>query len=679
MRKALIWLIAAVRREANRARKTGERLVNPVQACCGAPLGGLTNMSTKPLAGSFLSLAELVEGLPCVASALDRDLRYLFVNDQHVRAYGRPREELIGRTMSEVYKLSEPPKDLLEVLAGRSITYERVRMVRADGAERYANMCELPWRDETGEIAGVLLTSVELTSEQIVAERNVSEDRLRNAIELAGIYVWEIDRAHKSAWQAGDLNNYFSGFSTDKFNQDPWSMVHPDDHDRVVDMAKRDLRATGRYIVEYRLSGTQQETWVRGGAVSVPTEGGGPPKLIGVMQNITERKQAELAALQASEAKSAFVATMSHEIRTPLNGVLGMVQAMLAAPGTDVQKERLKVIQQCGESLLTTLNDVLDFSKIEAGKLNIETIEFELGPVVRAVVATFHEAARMKGLELACDIERGLGRYRGDPTRLRQILCNLVSNAVKFTSAGEVRIAAVGSHVGLELQVADTGIGISSDKVGRLFQSFTQVDASTTREFGGTGLGLAISRSLADLMGGVIEVESAPSEGSLFRVRLPFERLGEEGDLCAAPAEADPSRVASVRVLAAEDNAINQLVLKTLLGQAGVDLHVVENGVQAVEAWRQGEWDVILMDVQMPVMDGVTATATIRAEEAAGRRRRTPIVALTANAMSHQVAEYAAAGMDDHVAKPIDAVRLFEVLQSVLDAADQEMAQAAAG
>jgi PAS domain S-box-containing protein len=635
-------------------------------------------MPEKPLAGSFSSLAELVQRLPCAAAAIDRDLRYLFVNDEYVRAYGRSREQLICRTVSEVFDLSEPPKGLLEVLAGRSVTYERVRSVRPDGVERFANMGHLPWRDETGAIAGALLTSAELTSEQIAAERNISEDRLRHAIELAGIYVWEIDRARKSSWQAGNLNNYFHGFTTDKFNQDPWSMVHPDDRDRVVGTAKRDLRAEGRYIVEYRLNGTQQETWVRAGAVSVPTDGGGPPKLIGVMQNITSRKQIELAALQANEAKSAFLATMSHEIRTPLNGVLGMVQAMLAEPGTDLQRERLGVIKQCGETLLATLNDVLDFSKIEAGKLTIETIEFELGPVVRAVVATFDQAARAKGLELTCDLERGLGRYRGDPTRLRQILGNLVSNALKFTSEGEVRIVAVGGPVGLELRVADTGIGISADKVGKLFQSFTQVDASTTREFGGTGLGLAISRSLTDLMGGVIEVESTPGEGSTFRVRLPFERLGEEGVEDARDLEAHSPQV-GVRVLAAEDNAVNQLVLKTLLGQVGVDVHVVGNGAEAVEAWRRGAWDVILMDIQMPVMDGVAATLAIRGEEAANGRGRTPIVALTANAMSHQVAEYAAAGMDDHVAKPIDAARLFEVLQAVLDAADQETAQAATG
>jgi two-component system, sensor histidine kinase len=319
---------------------------------------------------------------------------------------------------------------------------------------------------------------------------------------------------------------------------------------------------------------------------------------------------------------------------------------------------------------------VLDFSKIEAGNLDIESIEFDLGPVVRGVAATFEPAAELKGLEVVCDVERGVGRYRGDPGRLRQILANLVSNALKFTTAGEVRLVAIGSHAGLELQVADTGIGIAPDKVQALFQSFTQVDASITRQFGGTGLGLAICRSLAELMGGFIEVESEPGRGSLFRVRLPFERLGDESEEAPLAPAASFDETASVRVLAAEDNPVNQLVLKTLLGQVGVDVHVVDNGALAVQAWQTAAWDVILMDVQMPVMDGLTATAAIREQEAARNLRRTPIVALTANAMSHQVAEYLAAGMDAHVAKPIDAGALFEVLQAVLDAADAEPAEA---
>ena len=373
-------------------------------------------------------------------------------------------------------------------------------------------------------------------------------------------------------------------------------------------------------------------------------------------------REGEVAAESANSAKSTFLATMSHEIRTPLNGVLGMAQAMAGDELSDRQRDRLSVIHRSGEALLAILNDVLDLSKIEAGKLELEQLEFELADVARGAYSAFTALANKKGLSFALDIEGARGRYLGDPTRLRQILYNLISNALKFTEQGEIRVIAARRGEMLEISVADTGVGIAPESLCKLFAKFDQLDSSTTRRFGGTGLGLAICRELAQLMDGEINVESDLGLGSRFTLRVPLSWVGEEKAAAAAVAtRLEPTEIA-LRVLAAEDNAINQLVLKTLLHQMGVDPTVVENGQLALDAWEAGDWDVILMDIQMPVMDGLTATAAIRNREADTGRPRTPIVALTANAMAHQVEQYIAGGMDGHVAKPIQAADLFAAL-----------------
>jgi len=374
------------------------------------------------------------------------------------------------------------------------------------------------------------------------------------------------------------------------------------------------------------------------------------------------------AAEAGSEAKSAFLATMSHEIRTPLNGVLGMAQAMAKDGLSPVQRDRLSVIQQSGEALLAILNDILDLSKIEAGKLELEEIEFDLGDVVRGAHQTFTALANEKGLSFGLDIEAARGVYRGDPARLRQILYNLMSNALKFTRTGEICVTGRFAEEGLVFEVRDTGIGIGPEGLAKLFGAFQQVDASTTRQFGGTGLGLSICRQLAELMGGRIDVESEVGRGSRFIVTLPLTRVGPERRGPAPLAVEDATLELDLRVLAAEDNSINRLVLQTLLHQIGVEPVMVEDGQAAIDAWKGADWDVILMDIQMPHIDGLSAARTIRDLERRSGRPRTSILALTANAMPHQLATYLAGGMDGHIAKPIQAARLFEALQAVLDA-----------
>ena len=370
----------------------------------------------------------------------------------------------------------------------------------------------------------------------------------------------------------------------------------------------------------------------------------------------------------ANVAKSQFLATMSHEIRTPLNGILGMTQAMAAGELIEPQREKLEIISQSGTALLAILNDILDLSKIEAGKLEIEFVEFDLGDVARGAHAAFTGIANSKGLSFCLDMEGARGIYIGDPTRIRQILYNLISNALKFTDAGEIRVSLAATGEELEMVVADSGIGIPPDQACRLFERFNQADSSTTRRFGGTGLGLAICQRLAQAMGGTITVESEPGRGSTFKVLLKTQRVGDERaspvqDLGPPMIHPEFSDMASIRVLAAEDNHINQLVLNTLLQQVGIRPVIVSDGLQVIKEWGRQEWDIILMDVQMPNIDGVAATRSIRQKELEQGREYIPILALTANTMPQQIGSYLEAGFDGHIAKPIQV----EALLSGLD------------
>jgi signal transduction histidine kinase len=516
-----------------------------------------------------------------------------------------------------------------------------------------------------------------------------SEQRLNLAIEVADLHIWEADFAERKLFTAGAADFYDRAIEFEEVVEQPAALVDPRDRERIVQAWLEHAAGDQPFRQQYRLARADgRELWVEHAVQSFNSEAGRPVRAVGAMQNITTRKAAEQALIEAKEAaeasnraKSTFLATMSHEIRTPLNGVLGMAQAMAAEDLSDGQRERLDVIRQSGETLLAILNDVLDLSKIEAGKLELEETEFDIQELARGAYAAFTAIANKKGLSFALQVDPAAeGVYRGDSTRVRQILYNLVSNAIKFTDQGEVRVRVARGDEALELSVTDSGIGIAPEPLSRLFAKFEQADSTTTRRYGGTGLGLAICREFAELMGGTIVAESRAGEGSCFTARLPLARVGRARKATRAraptPTPTPTHEVRALRVLAAEDNAVNQLVLKTLLHQAGLNPTLVPDGAAAVAAWEAETWDVILMDIQMPGMDGPTACRLIREREAATGRTRTPIIALTANAMAHQVAEYLAGGMDGFVAKPIEVGLLYAAMEEALQSREAQAAAA---
>ncbi|MBX3018166.1 MAG: PAS domain S-box protein [Bdellovibrionaceae bacterium] len=418
-------------------------------------------------------------------------------------------------------------------------------------------------------------------------------------------------------------------------------------------------------------------------AISLPD---GEKYLLGFSQDITEQRMAEdelvnarQIAEDANRAKSEFLANMSHEIRTPLNGIIGMTDLLMRSTLNEQQKEFVKTLEESSSNLLMLINDILDFSKIEAGKMNLESVNFDARSIVKSQVNLLTSRATDKGLTLETFIDPTIPPLlRGDPARIGQVLLNLLGNAIKFTPSGKVSVSVAlksrdDQGCTLEFSVIDTGIGITPEQKRMLFRPFTQADGSTARRYGGTGLGLSICKMLTELMGGQVGVESEPGKGSRFfftvRIKPAFMVLESPARVLppiqtnrrpASPA-APTTRDRAPRILVAEDNRVNQMMVLSMLQSFGYSAQVVANGREAVDVFRTSQFDLILMDCQMPEMDGLEATALIREHET-GTGRRTPIIAFTANATAQDREQCMQAGMDGVITKPVR----MDVLQQAL-------------
>ena len=634
-----------------------------------------TETMIAPTGLDTMQFCLATEHSPIGTALVGLDGGWLNVNSALRDFLGYSAEEFATLTFQDITHADDLSADLAlleDLLAGSIPSYQmEKRYVRKDGATVWARLTVSLVRD-AADAPLFFISHVQDISAQKAAEieRLRLTDRATLAVQAARIGIWE--------WHMDSNVLSWSPEMFDLFRiPDPGTTIdfdffirnlHEDDRESLSRSVKQALEA-GELDTEFRIRCLDGEIRIIKTLGNVHRKASGEvDRLVGANWDVTEARKLGLKAEAASRAKSQFLAVMSHEIRTPMNGILGMTQAMRADDLPTVQRERLDVIAECGESLLTILNDILDLSKVEAGKLEIEAVPFDLKRVLTSVVAGYAHDAQDRGIGLRLDLDAADGLYRGDPTRLRQILTNLVSNALKFTERGEVSLKARRTAEGLRLEVIDTGKGMDAETLGRIFTPFAQEDASTTRRFGGTGLGLSIVRQLAVLMGGDVAVASRPGFGSRFTVNLPADYLGEAAE-AADETRQDIEGGGTIRILAAEDNTNNHLVLKTLLGQMGIEVTIVGDGEQAVAAWREAEWDIVLMDVQMPVLDGFGATQRIRALEAAEGRPRTPIIALTANAMDHHRTECLAVGMDGLVAKPIDIRLLIGAIDAAVSSA----------
>jgi len=527
--------------------------------------------------------------------------------------------------------------------------------------------------------------------EQLLEESELRFRILTRATNEA-VRDWNIDDG--SVWWNCNVQTLFGYSEEDVGPTNTWwsETIHPDDRNRVVTSLQALMRRSEDFWSgEYRFrraDGSYAEVFDRG--YILRNQDGRAVRMIGSIVDITKRKRemelarARDAALESARMKSQFLANMSHEIRTPMNSVIGMTDILLHTELTPEQREFVEIVRVSGESLLTIINDILDFSKIEAGKLTFEMQDFEPRTVVEEMVAMLREQTHAKNLHLSAMVAQDMPvAVRGDPGRLRQVLTNLVCNAVKFTPQGGIDVRATkesegDTHVVLRFEVTDTGIGVPEEARACLFQPFSQVDASTTRKYGGTGLGLAICKQLVNLMGGQIGCRSAPGQGSTFWFTVRLEKPGPavsllnvSPEIAQRPVDLPVPRLPAdirrrTRILIAEDNAFNQKVVLRQVREMGFGADAVASGIEVLEALGRIPYDLILMDCQMPEMDGYACAAEIRRWE--DGRKHVPIIAMTAHVMREDRDKCLAAGMDDFLSKPVRVAHLGSVLTRWLTA-----------
>ena len=669
--------------------------VSPIRNSAGRVIGSsaiLRDISRRVAAEHLLRDSEerfriMADCCPALMWVTDPAGSNQFVNRAHREFTGTAYEWLHGRAWPEFLHPDDAAayvEGFERAVAGQRVFQGEMRMRRGDGQWRWLANHAAPRFSADGEFLGHVGISFDITArKQMESALQASEEKFRQLAENVRQVFWMmapatrellyISPAYEQIWERSCASVYAEPMS--------WAQaIHPDDLPGALAAFDRQLEG---HVVDsaYRIrTPNGREKWLRDRAFPVRDAAGNLIRVAGLVEEITEQKryeqeliQARVLADAANQAKSRFLANMSHEIRTPMNGVIGMLQLLMDTDLAHEQHRYAEIALSSARSLLSLIDDILDLSKIEARRVVLEKRDFQIRLTIGEVVEMLRVSAAAKGLRLHSTVSPDVPQTAsGDSHRLRQVLQNLCANAIKFTERGEVRVSTTlanqfGGKTVIRVEVTDTGIGIPPDRAAALFAPFVQADTSTTRKYGGTGLGLAISKQLVEMMGGDIGVDSRPGEGSRFwfTVALGAVEASAAADLEPARDRTGPAVVdRQHRVLVVEDNPINREVAAAQLEKLGYRAGTVSGGAEALAELYEQDYDLVLMDCEMPGMDGFEATRRIRESALAG----IPIVALTANAMASDRQACLNAGMNDYLAKPVELRALSDVLARWLPA-----------
>ncbi len=647
-------------------------------------------------------LQQFIEHTPAAVAMVDREMRYLAVSRRWIMDYKLAGQEIVGRSHYDVFPDLEPRWKLVHerCLAGAVAACDDDPWLRGDGSQEWLKWEVRPWTDSAGAIGGIIMFT------EVVTERKRTEMALRDATLLQQAVLDAAHYAIVATTNDGKIRIFnqaaerMLGYSGDEvlYSKSPDLFHVPEELERraaelSVELGRTIAPNTDVFTAKPQLGQVEEGQWtcVRKDGSRFPIwlsvtglreVDGSMCGYVGIASDISELAAAKEAAEAASQAKTEFLANMSHEIRTPMTSIIGYADLLLDPNLPAPQRiEHVQTIRRNGEHLVAVINDILDISRIESGKIAIECVDTSPATILAEIASQMRAKAVDKRLTFDVEYEGPIpARVRTDPARLRQILMNLVTNAIKFTDQGGVRVIVSldqsdSKTASLNFRVVDTGIGIGPEKIEAIFAPFKQADSSTTRRFGGTGLGLAISSRLAALLGGRLLVSSQSGAGSEFMLSIPvgpterIEWMAHPEDMVSDASRTTRSldKTLNAKVLLAEDGVDNQKLISLHLTRAGVDVTVVANGREAIEATNAGKFDVILMDMQMPEMDGYEATAKLRASGYAG-----PILALTAHAMSNDRNKCLTAGCNEYLTKPIDAQTLVRVVGKFANASNQQ-------
>jgi PAS domain S-box-containing protein len=629
------------------------------------------------------TVRRFVQAAPMSICMCDNELRVMMASASWIAEHGLTEGEVLGRNIYEIQSWVPEKWRLMHrrVLRGESMSHESDPYDSPGGGQRWLKWSAAPWYDGNGNIGGIIAVHEDVTA-IVKAQHEVesSKERMSFGMAITQMMIWELDFEMRETYIEGDWKHFFPQRPTFDSLTGSDSWIHPSEREMLANKWRAHLAGGAPYTAEYRVMFADgREIWHAASIRILKTVKGSPARAFAVIQDITARKHIELKAMEAEQralvaaaAKSDFLSNMSHEIRTPLNGVLAVSEVLARTELDERQGEMVRLISTSGKTLLRVMDDLVEFSRLEGDDISFDVRPFELEEALRNTCEAARTRAEAKGLRFDSFISASCdGVYRADPVRIGQVLGNLLNNAVKFTDQGHITVSAGVEELPegktqLRLTVTDTGVGFAPELAERIFERFEQADISTSRRYGGLGLGLSIVKRLVELMSGQVSATSKQGEGSTFEALIPIsrDRIAALGALTAVAVEDfdTETSIENLRLLVAEDNPMNRRVVELLLAQSGLHITFAENGKEAVEKFSIGKFDLVLMDLQMPIMGGLAAMRAIREFERSTGRIATPMLAVSANATDDHVQEAKEAGADDHVAKPIVRETLFEAI-----------------